>query len=40
MTPAADAGALLFQPGVGLPSLAHFWPLGESPVPPQEECCD
>lgn len=33
MTLAADAGALLFQPGIRLPSLAHFWPLGESPVP-------
>lgn len=32
MTLAADAGALLFRLGIRLPSLAHFWPLGESPV--------
>lgn len=32
MTLAADTGALLFRPGIRLPSLAHFWPLGESPV--------
>lgn len=28
MTLAIDAGPLLFQLGIGLPSLAHFWPLG------------
>lgn len=33
MTLAADAGVLLFQLGIRLLSLAHFWPLGESPVP-------
>lgn len=33
MTLAGDAGALLFQLGISLQSLAHFWPLGESPVP-------
>lgn len=32
MTLAADAGALLFRLGIRLPSLAHFWPLGVSPV--------
>lgn len=32
MTLAADAGALLFRVGIRLPSLAQFWPLGESPV--------
>lgn len=33
MTLAGDAGMLLFQLGISLQSLAHFWPLGESPVP-------
>lgn len=28
----ADVGALIFRLGVSLLSLAHFWPLGESPV--------
>lgn len=32
MTLAPDVGALLFQLGIKLLSLAHFWPLGESPV--------
>lgn len=32
MTLAADVGALLFRPGIRLPSLARLWPLGESPV--------